>query len=90
MQYVYVLTNPNGQWYAGCTKDLKKRLTDHNKGQSTYTKHRGPFKLIYYEACIDPKDAYAREKYLKTATGKRYIRNRLKRYLTEGGTGESH
>ena len=51
------------------------------------TKDRLPIKLIYYEACIDEKDARAREKYLKSGMGKRYIRNRLKNYLNRFVTG---
>jgi putative endonuclease len=38
--------------------------------------------LIYYESCLDLKDATKREKYLKTYHGKMFIRNRLKSYLT--------
>jgi putative endonuclease len=38
--------------------------------------------LIYYEACLDEKDAFKREKYLKTTYGKRFIRSRCKNYLT--------
>ena len=37
--------------------------------------------LIYYEASINKEDAMARERYLKSGMGKRYIKNRLKRYL---------
>lgn len=46
------------------------------------TKNRRPLKLIYYEACHNQNDALKREKYLKTTYGKRYIKNRLKEYLT--------
>ena len=45
------------------------------------TKSRIPLKLIYFEACLKMYDALAREKYLKSGMGKRYLRNRLKRYL---------
>jgi putative endonuclease len=45
-------------------------------------KFRIPFKLIYYEACSSGKDAFAREKYLKSGMGKRYLKNRLKDYLS--------
>ena len=38
--------------------------------------------LIYYEACLNEKDAFRREKYLKTTYGRRYLRNRLKEYFT--------
>ena len=43
--------------------------------------HRIPFKLIYFEVCLNSKDAFAREKYLKSGMGKRYIKNRLKYFF---------
>lgn len=80
--YVYVLKSlQNGNWYTGCTSDLHARLEQHNTGKSTYTKDRGPYKLIYYEASLNKNDAFARERYLKTGMGKRYIKNRLKLQL---------
>lgn len=63
--------------YTGFTNNLRKRLQQHNKGQSTYTKGRGPFALIYYEACLDEEKARSRELFLKTGMGKRYLKNRL-------------
>lgn len=71
--------------YTGYTRDLRKRFNEHNEGKSTYTKHRGPYELVYYEACLDENDAIAREKYLKTGKGKRYIKYRLKRFLFRTG-----
>jgi putative endonuclease len=86
MYYVYVLrSTKSGRLYTGCTSDLRKRLAEHNDGRSEYTKNRGPYELVYYEACIDMKDAYAREKYLKTGMGKRYLKNRMKRFLALTG-----
>jgi len=49
------------------------------------TKGRGPFELIYYEACINEQDARTREKYLKSGPGKHYLKNRLKRFLSLTG-----
>lgn len=69
------------KFYTGYTKDLKSRLDAHNKGKIESTRQRKPFKLIYYEACLDSEDALKREKYLKTTWGKRYIKNRLKNYF---------
>ncbi len=86
MQYVHVIVNKTGQFYPGYTSDLKKRYKEHSDGKSTYTSHRGPYELIYYEACLNKKDAYARERYLKSGMGKRYLRNRIKNY-TEALTG---
>ena len=84
--YTYILkSRKDGKIYTGYTKDLRKRLNQHNKGLSTYTKGRGPFKLIYYEACLSEDKARSRETYLKSGMGKRYIKNRLKRFLSLTG-----
>ena len=83
MFYTYVLKSAkDGHFYTGYTNDLRKRFKEHNSGKSVYTAKRGPYKLIYYEACNNQQDATVREKYLKTAMGKRYIQNRLKRFLS--------
>ncbi len=82
MYYTYViLSTRDAKWYTGFTGDLRKRFSEHNAGKVSATKNRGPFELIYYEACLNAQDATAREKYLKSGMGKRYLRNRLKRFL---------
>ena len=81
--YVYVLrSTKDGQFYVGLTRDLRARLLTHNKGQVPSTKRRVPLELIYWEGCLNESDAAQREKYLKSAWGKRYIKGRLRRYLT--------
>lgn len=81
--YTYLLQSlKSGKWYTGCTKDLRKRFKEHQENQSTYTKNRGPFRLIYYEACLSKDDAYTRERYLKSGMGRRYLKNRIKRFLS--------
>ena len=83
MYYIYILQSlKDKQFYVGYTIDLKNRVDKHNKGLVPSTKNRLPLKLLYYEACINKDDAIKREKYLKTSWGKRYIKNRLKNYLT--------
>ena len=82
MFYIYILqSKKDKQFYTGYTTDLKNRLHEHNSGKVFSTKYRIPFDLVYYEACLNLKDATHREKYLKTAWGKRYIKQRLKYYL---------
>lgn len=86
-QYVYILRSKNdGRWYTGCTADLRKRLSEHNDGKfESWTKGRGPFEIIYYEAYLNSKDAFAREKQLKSGLGKEYMKRRLKRFLSLTG-----
>lgn len=86
MYYTYVLKSIKDQMlYTGYTSDLRKRFNDHNQARVFSTKGRGPFTLIYYEACLNQQDATAREKYLKSGPGKRYLKNRLKRFLSLTG-----
>lgn len=86
MWYVYLIkSKKNLRWYTGCTSDLRNRFNEHNGNKVQSTKNRGPFNLIYYEACIDKYDAFAREKYLKSGMGKRFLRNRLKYFFSLTG-----
>ncbi|OGB74983.1 hypothetical protein A2810_02755 [candidate division Kazan bacterium RIFCSPHIGHO2_01_FULL_49_10] len=81
MFYTYVLESIQfDQIYVGFTEDLKKRLIEHNQGLSPSTKPYRPWKLIYYEACLNENDAMRREKYLKTTQGRRLLYRRLKDY----------
>jgi putative endonuclease len=82
MFYTYVLKSlKNASLYTGYTNDLKKRIKEHNDGESGFTKKYLPYELIYYEACLNQSDAKAREIQLKTGLGKRYLKARLKRFL---------
>ena len=85
MFYVYVIENKEKRWYTGSTNNLRKRFKEHNLRKSRYTKWRGPYRLIYYEACFNEDDTRLREKYLKSGMGKRYLKNRLKRFLSLTG-----
>jgi len=81
--YVYVLlSHKDRQFYTGYSSNIKKRLQEHCNGVVSSTKNRLPVTLIYWEGCLSRQDATKREKYLKTAWGKRYLKNRLKYYLT--------
>lgn len=81
--YVYILkSEEDGLLYTGCTQDLNERLRVHNAGHVASTRNRRPLMLIYYEFCLSEKDAYRREKYLKTAYGKRFLKSRLRNYFT--------
>jgi len=81
--YVYVLqSEKDNHFYVGYTNDLYKRLKEHCSGKVKSTEHRRPLKVVYCEASLHQKDAIRREQYLKSAWGKRYIKNRIKTYLT--------
>ena len=98
MYYTYVLLSKSDKdLYIGYTNNLKKRIADHNKGTVQSTRKRWPFKLIYYEACLNELDAKNREKYFKTGYGRRFLKNRLENYkkdldiqARDGGQGTTY
>lgn len=82
--YVYVLkSKKDGKRYVGFTHNLAKRFEQHNDGEVESTRHRGPFEIIYFEACCSQEDAVRREKYLKTHYGRLFLGKRLKSYFIE-------
>lgn len=84
--YVYVLRSlKDRETYTGFTNDLRKRFKQHNDGRAIATKGRRPLELIYYEMCKHEDDARSRELFLKSGMGKRYVKNRLKRFLSLTG-----
>ena len=85
MQYVYVLKSVKDDvFYIGCTGDLRKRFRQHHQGKVESTRCRTPLELIYYEASRCVRDAFHRERYLKSTYGHRYLRNRLKHDIGNG------
>ncbi|MBI2326558.1 GIY-YIG nuclease family protein [Candidatus Collierbacteria bacterium] len=74
MFYVYILSSTNGQSYVGCTDNLKERLVRHNKGYVPATKPILPVKLVSYFAFSNKYTAFNFEKYLKSGSGRAFIR----------------
>ena len=79
MYFVYLLQSPkNKSIYVGFTSDLKKRISEHNNGESYHTKKYMPWNLIYFEGYCSRVDAYNREQALKLhAQGLRRLKERL-------------
>lgn len=88
--YVYVLESlQDNKRYIGYTNNLKRRLTEHNKGLNFSTKFKLPFKLIYFEGCLNINDAKRRESYFKTTQGRRFLGLRLKEFTDKKLGNES-
>jgi putative endonuclease len=78
MFYAYVIKSlANGQFYKGHCENLEKRLDQHNAGKTRSIKHATPFKIVYHEAFETREQAIIREKYFKTAAGRRYLQRKL-------------
>ena len=75
MFYVYNLfSTKDKRTYTGYTQDLAARLKQHNEGRVTATKHRIPLKLIYAEQFQTLGEAKEREKWWKSSTGRRHLK----------------
>lgn len=56
----------SGKYYIGCTDNLDRRLNEHNKGFSKYTRNKGPWMLKYSEEYDTLPKARKREKQIKS------------------------
>jgi putative endonuclease len=83
MFYVYLLENANGKgWYIGYSANLKQRIERHQKGDGAQTtKRKQNWSIIYYEAYKDEQDAKGRERFLKSGSGRKYLKKQLAHYL---------
>ncbi|HCC59697.1 MAG: hypothetical protein A2402_02870 [Candidatus Staskawiczbacteria bacterium RIFOXYC1_FULL_37_43] len=73
---VYSLKCKDG-FYVGCTNNLKDRINRHTKGQVDATKDRLPVELDFYIAFSNQYKAFEFEKYLKSGSGRAFIKKHL-------------
>jgi putative endonuclease len=68
MHFVYILKCADQTLYVGYTKDLKRRVHQHNhaKQGARYTKTRRPVVLLYFERFRIRRKALQREYEIKT------------------------
>jgi putative endonuclease len=83
--YMYILLCSNDQYYTGSTKDLERRLDEHNSGKgANFTRKHLPVKLVYYEEFDRIDDAFYREKQVQGWSRKK------KEALINGETNKLH
>ena len=73
---VYSLKCRDG-YYIGCADDLKDRIERHKKGYVSATRNRLPVGLDFYFAIKNKYLAFKFEKYLKSASGRAFIKKHL-------------
>ena len=82
MWFTYILySQKDDNLYVGCTRNLSKRVKMHRLGMVPSTKNRRPLKLIYYEKFKDKKEAFKRERFLKSLWAGRFKRKIKQKYL---------
>jgi len=80
MDYVYILKSRthSQKYYVGYTNNIKRRLEQHNTSPtSNHTSIYGPWEVIRYIAFDERKSARTFEKYLKTPSGKAFLKKHL-------------
>lgn len=79
MFIVYVLKSCNyKKSYTGFTSDIVERYKEHNSEHVGYTNKYRPWYIIHMEKYENREDAIKREKYLKTLTGRKFLRKIFK------------
>ena len=85
---VYALKSINYNFiYVGMSGNIDERLSRHNKGYVKSTKRFAPFKLFYSENCENGQQAREREKFLKSTSGKRFLKSILNHETESSGIG---
>ncbi|MAO64851.1 MAG: endonuclease [Balneola sp.] len=76
MFYVYAISSIDRNYiYVGLTSNLEQRVSYHPKGYEKTTKPYAPFHLIYSETFQTRKEARNKEKYLKSGSGKEFLKS---------------
>jgi putative endonuclease len=76
MYKIYALKSLSHNYiYVGLTSNLERRINQHNQHHEKTTRAYAPFKLLYQEQCDNRVKARIREKYLKSGTGKEFLKS---------------
>jgi putative endonuclease len=79
MYYVYIIQSLGyaDKKYVGYTDNIRKRLSDHNSGTTSYTRKYKPWEILVC-VCFKSKDkAREFEKYLKSGSGRAFVKRRF-------------
>ena len=67
--FVYVIQNNIGRFYIGLSDGLEKRVTQHNNNESTWTRGKGPWLLVWSKGPMTLSEARKLERHLKQQKG---------------------
>jgi len=78
MYYVYILQSKKDEsHYIGFTADLKRRLQEHNLGNSQYSNTKRPYVIKWYCVFSNKQKAYEFEKYFKSSSDYAFTKKHL-------------
>ena len=79
MYKVYIIYSKDfDKYYVGITGDIDVRLKQHNAKKAKSTKAFVPWEVVYTEEYQTRAEARKREKYLKSAAGRRYRKIKIR------------
>lgn len=78
MYYLYILLNEAGtRTYTGVSNNVAKRLTEHNEGRVKSARPYRPYRVIHMDAFLTLSDARKKERFYKSTTGRRRLKDIL-------------
>ncbi|HET6441163.1 MAG TPA: GIY-YIG nuclease family protein [Phycisphaerae bacterium] len=78
MYYVYILLNEaKSRTYTGVSDDVDTRLTEHNTGSVKSSRPYRPYKIVHVEPFETLSEARQKEKFYKSAPGRRKLKEIL-------------
>jgi putative endonuclease len=78
MFFAYVLKSIHHDfYYKGHCENLEVRLRQHNSGKTESIRPYIPFLIIYSESFATREEAIQREKYFKSAAGRRFLKKKI-------------
>jgi putative endonuclease len=74
--FVYAIkSGVDNRIYVGMSQNPTKRLSEHNNGKTSSTKHWKPWKIIYKKFIGSRLEARKEEKCLKSGFGKEFLKS---------------
>lgn len=81
MYYVYAIkSQKNNYIYVGISDNYTRRIKQHNFGYNKSTRPHKPFTLVYLEKFNSRILARQKEKYLKSGSGKEFLKDFMQPY----------
>ncbi len=80
--FAYIVKSRDSDYlYKGHCQNLDLRIKQHNQGMTESLRPYLPVTLIYFEEFSTLREAISREKFFKSAAGRRFLKSKLAPYF---------